>query len=101
MSKKVEYFQLVRDRQDVCGISWPEGSGQYAAKHRVYRVVETKEISYVCFSDDLNISIRKCEEFIDKLKAGGLVCVLVDLQSVRNPISQRIPAMNKNIRKRG
>jgi len=95
MSKKVQYYQLVRDRDDVCGISWPDGSGTYAAKHPIYRVIETKDISYVLFTDDMLIPIQKFEEFVNKLKNGGLICVLVDLESASNPISQRKPAMNK------
>lgn len=100
MSKKVEYYQLVRDQNDVCGISWPQGSGVFAAKHPVYRVIETSDISYVLFTDDMLIPIAKLEEFTNKLRTGKLVCVLVDLQSASNPMSQRKPAMNSQIRKR-
>jgi hypothetical protein len=99
MSKKVEYYQLVQDHGQTHGVQWPIGSGVYAAKSEMYRVIETATHSYVLFSTDGQTTMLQAELFIQKLIGGGLTCVLVDLQSASNPISQRKPAMNKARRK--
>lgn len=99
MSKRVEYYQLVEDRDSVSGVQWPSGSGVFAARHDFQLVIEKENVSYVLFWDSHRVSTRKAQRFIDQLRTGGLTCVLVDLESASNPISQRKPAMNKVRRK--
>ena len=92
---KVKYFQLVDDGQSVTGVEWPALSGEYAAKHDMYRVVEKDKTTYVLFCNSTHMSYKKMSQWIEQLMAGELTCVLVDLVSASNPISLRKPAMGR------
>ena len=94
MKHTIQYWQIVKDGKDLAAIQWPDGSGVFAAKHPVYRVVNYEHRTYVYFSDDMSISVDKWKEFTNRLELGLLTCVLVDLVNASNPISLRKPSMN-------